>query len=208
MGIDQRRQETVMSRDNSAQDPLEFVRGMWSSMGFSLPGMVAPTIDLNDLDKRISDLKAVENWLKINLNMLQMTTQGLEVQRATLATLQSMTQHAAAARREHLATPTPAAQTEAEADPNSGENPYAAIAAMWPWNFMNAQQAPSHDERDPEADENGSADARDNNGRKADKKAAQNESARKADAGTTKAETAQPPRTNTPGARKTTDGKS
>ena len=41
-----------MSQDKNAQDPLEFVRGMWNNMGFSLPGMVTPTLDVEELDKR------------------------------------------------------------------------------------------------------------------------------------------------------------
>ncbi len=84
-----------MSQDQNAQDPLEFVRGMWSNMGFSLPGMVTPTLDVEELDKRIKDMKAVEGWLKMNLNMLQMSIQGLEMQRATIAAVKAMSQHAA-----------------------------------------------------------------------------------------------------------------
>ncbi|MFN4064344.1 MAG: PhaM family polyhydroxyalkanoate granule multifunctional regulatory protein, partial [Parazoarcus communis] len=83
-----------MSNDQAAQDPLDFVRGMWSNMGFNLPGMVTPTLDVDELDKRISDMKAVEGWLKMNLNMLQMTTQGLEMQRAAIAAVKAMSQHA------------------------------------------------------------------------------------------------------------------
>lgn len=125
-----------MSKEQSAQDPLEFVRSMWNSMGFSLPGMVTPTLDTDELDKRIGDLKAVENWLKINLNMLQMTIQGLEVQRAALAAVQAMSQHAAAE----------AQQREAAAD----ENPFSA-AAMWPWNLMQAQPAGDAADQDDSA---------------------------------------------------------
>jgi capsular polysaccharide biosynthesis protein len=36
------------------------MRNMWGNMGFGLPGMVTPTFDLEELDKRIKDLKAVE----------------------------------------------------------------------------------------------------------------------------------------------------
>src|SRR5574343_1811644 len=79
-----------MSTENNAQDPLEFMRSMWGKMGFSLPGMVTPTLDVDELDKRISDMKAVENWLKMNLSSLQMATQGVEMQRATIATMQAM----------------------------------------------------------------------------------------------------------------------
>ena len=110
-----------MTHDQSAQDPLEFVRSMWNTMGFSLPGMVTPTLDVDELDKRIADLKAVENWLKMNLNMLQMTTQGLEVQRAALAAVKAMSDHA----------------RESNSSGASSEgNPFAAAASMWPWNLM------------------------------------------------------------------------
>ena len=118
-----------MSQEKPAQDPLDFVRGMWSSMGISLPGMVTPTLDVDELDKRIADLKAVENWLKMNLNMLQMTTQGLEMQRAALAAMQAMSQHA----REASAAEPKAAGTP---PPTGDHNPFAAAAAMWPWNLM------------------------------------------------------------------------
>ncbi|HTZ00032.1 MAG TPA: PhaM family polyhydroxyalkanoate granule multifunctional regulatory protein, partial [Rhodocyclaceae bacterium] len=98
------------------QDPLEFLKSFWGNMGFPLPGMVTPTLDADELGRRIGDLKAVEGWLKTNLSMLQMTIQGLEMQRATLAAMQSMSQGAAA---------------EGEANPFA--NP-----ALWPWNFMQA----------------------------------------------------------------------
>lgn len=33
-----------MSHDDSANDPMNFVKNMWGNMGFSLPGMVTPTL--------------------------------------------------------------------------------------------------------------------------------------------------------------------
>ena len=117
-----------MSNDQNAQDPLEFVRGMWNQMGFSLPGMVTPTLDVDELDKRITDMRAVEGWLKMNLNMLQMSIQGLEMQRAALAAVKAMSQQA-----EQAGEGAPAA--------DAGANPFAAAAAMWPWNLMGGQPA-------------------------------------------------------------------
>jgi hypothetical protein len=55
-----------------------------------LPSMVAPTFDVNELDKRIADLRAVEQWLELNASMLRTTIQTLEVQRATIATLKGI----------------------------------------------------------------------------------------------------------------------
>ena len=33
--------------DEQVNDPLNFMRNMWGNMGFSLPGMVAPTFDID-----------------------------------------------------------------------------------------------------------------------------------------------------------------
>jgi hypothetical protein len=55
----------------------------------TLPSMIAPTLDVGELDKRIADLRAVEQWLNLNLSMLRTTVQSLEVQRNTIATLKS-----------------------------------------------------------------------------------------------------------------------
>jgi hypothetical protein len=55
----------------------------------TLPSMIAPTLDVDELDKRIADLRAVEQWLNLNLSMLRTTVQSLEVQRNTIATLKS-----------------------------------------------------------------------------------------------------------------------
>ncbi|WP_174905949.1 PhaM family polyhydroxyalkanoate granule multifunctional regulatory protein, partial [Burkholderia territorii] len=55
----------------------------------SMSDMMAPLTSVEELDKRITDLRAVEQWLKLNLGMLQSAIQALEVQRATLATLRA-----------------------------------------------------------------------------------------------------------------------
>ncbi|MEO8858765.1 MAG: PhaM family polyhydroxyalkanoate granule multifunctional regulatory protein [Burkholderiaceae bacterium] len=58
-----------------------------------LPGLaswVAPTLDPQELEKRIRDLKAVHFWLEQNSRALEATIQALEVQKMTLATLKGM----------------------------------------------------------------------------------------------------------------------
>lgn len=74
-------------------DTLEFVKNLWGGMGVpgGMSGLGAPQMSTEDLDKRITDLKAVESWLNLNLTMLRTSIQGLEVQRGTLAALKSMT---------------------------------------------------------------------------------------------------------------------
>jgi hypothetical protein len=79
-----------MSQETPIQDPFEFLKKLWAPMGLPMPGVVPPLLDPKEIDKRIADLKSVETWLGMNLNVLRMTIQGLEMQRATLAAFQSM----------------------------------------------------------------------------------------------------------------------
>src|SRR3990170_8336519 len=75
---------------STGPDPFEFLKMLWGPMGLPLPGMVAPTLDVSGIDKRIAELKSVETWLTMNLNLLKMTIQGMEMQRATLSAMQGM----------------------------------------------------------------------------------------------------------------------
>ncbi|MFZ6872058.1 PhaM family polyhydroxyalkanoate granule multifunctional regulatory protein [Undibacterium sp. Di27W] len=110
---------------NAMGDTLSFVKKLWGNM--QVPGMVAPPMSVDELDKKIQDLKTVESWLTVNMNMLRGTIQALEVQRATLAALQSLgesfAQHAqqAGAMAEQAATPfsaRPATTEEAHSNAN------------------------------------------------------------------------------------------
>lgn len=83
-----------MSDQPTPQDPLELLKRMWAPMSLPIPGMVAPLADSGEIDKRIADLKSVEHWLTLNLNVVKMSVQGLEMQKATLSTLQAAQQAA------------------------------------------------------------------------------------------------------------------
>ena len=56
----------------------------------TLGSWVAPTLNVEELDKRIQELKAVQFWLDQNAMALKATIQALEVQKMTLATLKGM----------------------------------------------------------------------------------------------------------------------
>jgi hypothetical protein len=56
----------------------------------SLGNWVAPTLNVEELDKRIEELKNVHFWLEQNSRALAATIQALEVQKMTLATLKGM----------------------------------------------------------------------------------------------------------------------
>lgn len=71
----------------------DFLQSLMKGASASLPGMsqwIAPTLDAEEVDKRIQDLRTVQFWLEQNAKMLAATIQALEVQRMTLATLQTM----------------------------------------------------------------------------------------------------------------------
>ncbi|WP_313075155.1 PhaM family polyhydroxyalkanoate granule multifunctional regulatory protein [Melaminivora sp.] len=71
----------------------DFLQSLAKGAGAGLPGMagwVAPTATVQDLDKRIQDLKAVQFWLEQNVRGVSAMVQALEVQKMTLATLQGM----------------------------------------------------------------------------------------------------------------------
>ena len=69
-------------------DTLDFVKNLWG--GMKIPGMAMPSLSVDDVNKQITDLKAVESWLNVNMSMLRSTIQALEVQSATLAALHTM----------------------------------------------------------------------------------------------------------------------
>ena len=110
-----------MAEQNPPQDPFEIFRRLWGPLGVPVPGMAMPTMDPKEVEKRVADLKSVETWLSMNLNMVRFAIQGLEVQRAALAAMKSGTSEAALA-----------GMAAAGADT-------AANAMMWPWAVM--QQA-------------------------------------------------------------------
>ena len=56
----------------------------------AMSNWVAPTLDVQELDKRIAEMKAVQFWLEQNGKALAATIQALEVQKMTLATLKGM----------------------------------------------------------------------------------------------------------------------
>jgi hypothetical protein len=101
-------QETAMSdKDNSAFSGFgkfvpgfDFLQSLATQAAGSaadkipqLPNLgnwVAPTLNVEELDKRIGELKSVQFWLDQNATALKATIQALEVQKMTLATLKGM----------------------------------------------------------------------------------------------------------------------
>ena len=75
-----------MSEDYS-KDLFDFFQKMWNPTSFPLPGVFTPTMNVEDVEKKIAELQSVENWLKMNLTFLQMTIKTLEMQKSALETI-------------------------------------------------------------------------------------------------------------------------
>lgn len=95
-----------------AADPFELLRRFWAPLGVPvppaatpaaasgplggmpgasfIPPMAFPTVDPAEIEKRIADLRSVEGWLALNIEVVRATIQTLEAQRTTLAAFQSM----------------------------------------------------------------------------------------------------------------------
>ena len=101
-------------------DTVEFVRKTWSQL--NLPTAFAPTMDLGEIDKRITDLKAVEQWLVVNLSMLRTTIQAVEMQRSAIATMQAFGQ-AMTAPAQGQPPAQAAAPSRAQPEPDRGPAP-------------------------------------------------------------------------------------
>jgi hypothetical protein len=71
-------------------DFLKNLQTQSAATGMGPSSWVAPTLDPQELDKRIQELKAVQFWLNQNTQAIAATIQALEVQRMTLKTLQDM----------------------------------------------------------------------------------------------------------------------
>ena len=121
-----------MSNSNPSQDPFEMFRRLWGPLGLPVPGMAMPTLDPKEVEKRIGDLRSVEAWLSMNLNMVRFSIQGLELQKSALNAMHAGTQAPAAGGAEQ-----------------SGVNPM-----LWPWAMMQQGMAgPKNEPGDKPKDE-------------------------------------------------------
>ncbi|NYT25328.1 transcriptional regulator [Alcaligenaceae bacterium] len=109
---------------------MEMMRQAWQ--GLAAPGgmdaaAMGRLMSIEEMDKRIADLRAVENWLRMNLSMLSSTIQGLEVQRATISTLKSFVDTGMASMAQ-VAAGAESAAAEAARFRGQGDNPGASAA--------------------------------------------------------------------------------
>ena len=113
-----------MSQSGGVFDFGKFFPGLDFFTGKGASAWLMPTVSEQELDKRIAELKTVLFWLEQNAAAIKAGIQALEVQKMTLATLQSMNVGAAELAR---AFAMPAAAPKPAAAAASAPPPPAAI---------------------------------------------------------------------------------
>src|SRR4051812_25979852 len=130
------------------QDPFELFRRLWAPLGVPIPGMAMPTLDPQEVEKRITDLKSVEHWLGMNLNMVKMAIQGLEMQKMALDAMKANAGAATDAANAFAAMSRAAAAGPAgDAVSNPAASNPMSNPMLWPWAMM--QPSPASDSGTP-----------------------------------------------------------
>ena len=98
------------------QDALAFMQKMWNPLGVPMPGFGLPgvgtapadpatpavpfpnpalmfaALDPREIDRKIAELRIVENWLSMSLNMMTMSIRTLELQKVSLEAITTAAQ--------------------------------------------------------------------------------------------------------------------
>lgn len=97
----------------SPDDALQFMQRMWNPFGVPLPGFPLPgtaaagtappamgmgfpnpatmfaTLDPAEIERKIGELKVIQNWLQMSLNLIEMSVKTLELQKTALEALRA-----------------------------------------------------------------------------------------------------------------------
>jgi hypothetical protein len=127
---------------DTPNDPFAFLKAAWPSFAAypmsasGLPQSSLPTTDPEEIERRIADLKTVEQWLSLNLNILKTTIQGLEIQKGTLVAVQAWQSSMADIGKPDRSAES--AQKESGAATES-KTPGATEPQQWWWSSMQDQ---------------------------------------------------------------------
>jgi hypothetical protein len=94
-----------------AQEAMDFMQKLWNPFGVPIPGFAPPgapgaafgggtipfpnpaamfaTLDPAEIERKIGELKVIEGWLTMSLNLMQMSIRTMELQKASLEALRS-----------------------------------------------------------------------------------------------------------------------
>jgi hypothetical protein len=103
-----------MPKPVTPQDLFDLWQKMVNPGAFPLQSLMFPVLDAKEIERKIAELEVVEHWLKANLNLLRLSIQSLEYQRAMLQ----------------------GGEKAAAMEGAGGAVPPEANPAMWAWNMM------------------------------------------------------------------------
>ncbi len=97
----------------SPQDAMAFLQRMWNPLGLAMPGFPAAgaapgaamppgmpfgnpaalfaALDPVEIDRKIAELRVIENWLTMSVNMMQMSIKTMELQKASVEAMRGST---------------------------------------------------------------------------------------------------------------------
>ncbi len=103
------------------QEAMEFMQRMWNPFGMPVPGFVPPgaaggadapagipfpnpaamlaTLDPAEIDKKIAELRVIENWLAMSQNFMQMSIKTMELQKVSLEAMRAAAATAKASKK-------------------------------------------------------------------------------------------------------------
>lgn len=84
-----------MAEQDVTKDWFDLMQKMWNPASFPMLGMITPTVNIEEIDKKISELTAVENWLTMSTGLVQMTIKTLQMQKSALESLRTAGEAAA-----------------------------------------------------------------------------------------------------------------
>lgn len=89
----------------SPQDAMAFMQRMWNPLGVAMPGFGMPgagaaampgvmpfpdpatmfaALDPVEIDRKIAEMRVIENWLTMSVSMIQMSVKTMELQKASV----------------------------------------------------------------------------------------------------------------------------
>lgn len=76
-----------MSQEFNPADPFALWRQFWQNAAPGASQAFLPPLSAEEIDRKLSELRVVENWMAMNMGMLAMQIKTLELQKAALASL-------------------------------------------------------------------------------------------------------------------------
>lgn len=108
-----------MSEEFSPQRLFELYNRMWNPAGNPLGVLPSPFLSAEEIDKKIGELKLVEQWLATNLEFLRLTIKTLEFQKAVLSGLKP---------------------AEGQPQEAPGQGLPFDVSELWPWNMLKPEK--------------------------------------------------------------------